>query len=141
MISSSTSYPRNTPHSRTLGACWIIYGILRIAVATWLAVFGPTATVMFGALLTRVPDPFNLMAAFHLLYLLVMVWAGVSGMIGLIAGFALLAGRRLATALVRLAAYVCVGDAPLGTTLGVYTLTVLPAAAEAAVSLRAQRAA
>jgi hypothetical protein len=119
----------------------MLYGIFRIAFAVWLSVFGPTATVMYGALLTRVPDPFNLMAAFHLLYVTAMVWAGVSGVVGLLAGVALLTGRRLASALARLAAYICVGDVPLGTTLGVYTLTVLPPAVGAETSLRAQKAA
>jgi hypothetical protein len=81
------------------------------------------------------------MAAFHLLYLTVMVWAAVSGIVSLLAGGALLAGRRLAGALARLAAYLCVGDVPLGTTLGIYTLMVLPSAVSAPTSLRAQRAA
>jgi len=110
-------------------------------MAVWLVVFGPTATVMFGALLTRVPDPFNLMAAFHLLYLTLIVWAAVSGIVGLLAGVGLLVGRRLAAALVRGAAYLSVADVPLGTTLGIYTLTVLPSAIGGQTSLRAQRAA
>lgn len=96
---------------------------------------------MFGALLTRVPNPFSLMAAFHLLYAGMAVWAAACGIVGLFAGIALMTGRRTGTALVRLAAYLCVGDVPLGTTLGVYTLTVLPAAEFAESSLRAQRAA
>jgi hypothetical protein len=133
--------PRNPPHSRTLGACWIIYGVFRVAIAIWLAVFAPTATVMFGALLTRVPEPFSLMAAFHLLYLVVLVWAGASGVVGLLAGVALLTSRRAGSALVRLAAYLSVGDAPLGTTLSIYTLTVLPPAVVTEASLHAQRAA
>jgi hypothetical protein len=118
--------------------CWIIYGIFRVAMAIWMALFTATATVMFGALLTRVPEPFSLMADFHLVYLVVLIWAGISGMVGLLAGVALLTGRRAA---VRLAAYLCVGDAPLGTTLGIYTLTVLSPAVVTESTLRAQRAA
>jgi hypothetical protein len=50
-----------------LGGCWIVYGVLRFGMAVWLATFTPMATVMFGALLVRVADPYSFMAAFHLL--------------------------------------------------------------------------
>jgi len=106
-----------------------------------MAVFTATATVMFGALLTRVPEPFGLMADFHMLYLVVLVWAGLSGMVGSFAGAALLAGRRAGAALVRLAAYLCVGDVPLGTTLGIYTLSVLRPTVLTEAALRVPRAA
>jgi hypothetical protein len=128
-------------HSRILAVCWLIYGIFRVATAVWLAAFTATATVMFGALLARVPEPFSLMADFHLLYLVVLTWAGISGLIGLLAGVAMLTGHRAAGGLARLAAYLCVGDAPLGTTLGVYTLTVLRPTIGAEAAMRAQRAA
>ena len=135
------SSPLISQHSRTLGACWVIYGIFRIATAVWMAAFTATATVMFGALLTRVPEPFSLMADFHLLYLVVLVWAGLSGFVGLLAGIALLTARRAGTALVRLGAYLSVGDVPLGTTLGIYTMTVLRPTVMKEAALRAQRAA
>ena len=128
-------------HSRILAVCWLIYGIFRVATAVWLAAFTATATVMFGALLARVPEPFSLMADFHLLYLVVLIWAGISGLIGLLAGVAILAGHGAGGALVRVAAYLCVGDAPLGTTLSVYTLTVLRPTVSGEAAMRAQRAA
>lgn len=128
-------------HSRILAVCWLIYGIFRVATAVWLAAFTATATVMFGALLARVPEPFSLMADFHLLYLVVLIWAGISGLIGLLAGVAILAGHGAGDALVRVAAYLCVGDAPLGTTLSVYTLTVLRPTVSGEAAMRAQRAA
>lgn len=136
-----TSSPLIPRHARSLGVCWLIYGIFRVATAVWLAAFTATATVMFGALLARVPEPFSLMADFHFLYLAVLIWAGISGLAGLLAAIAMLTGHSAAGALVRLAAYLCVGDAPLGTTLGIYTLTVLrPTVGEEAAS-RSQRAA
>jgi hypothetical protein len=137
-LASSALLP---PHSRTLGVCWLIYGIFRVVTAVWLAAFTATATVMFGALLVRVPEPFSLMADFHLLYLAVLIWAGISGVMALLAGVAMLTGHRAAGGLARLAAYLCVGDAPLGTTLGVYTLTVLRPTIGAEAAMRAQRAA
>jgi hypothetical protein len=39
-----------------------------------LVLFGGTATVMFGALLRRVPDPFALMVDFHIVYAGIVVW-------------------------------------------------------------------
>jgi hypothetical protein len=135
------SSPAVSRHSRPLGVCWLIYGLFRVATAIWLAAFTATATVMFGALLARVPEPFALMADFHLLYLVVLIWAGISGLLGLLAGIAMLTGHGAGGALVRLAAYLCVGDAPLGTTLGVYTLTVLRPTVPSEAALRAQRAA
>jgi hypothetical protein len=128
-------------HSRTLGVCWLIYGIFRVLTAVWLAAFTATATVMFGALLARVPEPFSLMADFHLLYLVILIWAGISGLAGSLAGIAMLTAHRAASTSVRLAAYLCVGDAPLGTTLGVYTLTALRLTVGAEAALRSQRAA
>jgi hypothetical protein len=50
---------------RTLGVCWTVYGVIRLVMAVWLVVFSTTATLMFGALLARVPDPFTLMTIFH----------------------------------------------------------------------------
>jgi hypothetical protein len=105
-----------------LGVLWIVYGIIRLGMAVWLAAFTPTATVMFGALLTRVPDPLSLMSAFHFLYLVVVVWSALCGVFGILAGLALLAGQRSASALVLVAAFLSLSELPLGTTLGIYTL-------------------
>jgi hypothetical protein len=55
-------------HRQTLGICWIVYGILRLIAGIWLVLFSGTSTVMFGALLTRVPNPFALMGDFHIVY-------------------------------------------------------------------------
>jgi len=140
-MTAIASPPLIRQHSRALGACWVTYGIFRVATAVWLAAFTATATVMFGALLTRVPQPFSLMADFHLLYLVMLVWAGLSGFVGLLAGIALLTARHAGTALVRLAAYLCVGDVPLGTTLGIYTLTVSRPTVVSEAALRTPRAA
>jgi hypothetical protein len=140
-MTTFASSPLLPLHSRTLGVCWLIYGIFRVATAVWMAAFTTTATVMFGALLVRVPEPFSLMADFHFVYLSVLIWAGISGVIGLFAGIAMLTGHRAAGVLMRLAAYLCVGDAPLGTTLGVYTLAVLRPTVGAEATMRAQRAA
>ena len=118
--------PRNIcTHLKILGVCWIVYGFLRLAATLWLAAFHTAATLMFGALLGRVPDPFSLMADFHFLYLAVEVWSAAAGVIGILAGLALLANRGAARWLALFAAFLSLSDIPLGITLGCYTLIVL----------------
>jgi hypothetical protein len=112
-------------HRRTLGGCWIVYGILRLIMGVWLVLFSGTATVMFGALLSRVANPFALMSDFHVLYVVAIVWAILAGVFGLLAGLALLANQGAARMLSLVAAFLSVSEIPLGTTLGIYTLVVM----------------
>src|SRR5271154_1750027 len=78
---------------QVLGICWVIYGIVRIAWGIWLALFSTTATLMFGALMTRVPNYVPLMAEFHLLYWCAIGLFVLGGVFGLLAGVALLASQ------------------------------------------------
>jgi hypothetical protein len=78
---------------------WLVYGIYRAIVGICLALFSGTATVMFGALLSRVADPFALMGDFHIIYVCIVVLTLLSGLFGLLAGLALLANRRVSTTL------------------------------------------
>jgi hypothetical protein len=90
-----------------------------------LILFSGTATVMFGALLNRVPNPFALMADFHIVYAGIVVLTVLCGLFGLLAGLALLANQRSARMLALLAAFLSLSEIPFGTTLGIYTLIVL----------------
>ena len=110
---------------RILGLCWIVYGVLRLAMTFWLLTLTTTATLMFGALLTRVPDPFSLMSLFHFLYLGVIIWSAVSGVVGILAGVTLLSGQRSARPLAIAAALLSLSELPFGIALGVYTLVVV----------------
>jgi len=112
-------------HIRTLGRCWIVYGVIRMIMAVCLVIYGSTATLMFGALLNRVPDPFTLMGAFHFLYTVMIALSAACGILGLIAGLALLAGQRSGRTLALIAGFLSLSNIPLGTTLGIYTLVVL----------------
>jgi hypothetical protein len=112
-------------HRRLLGYCWIAYGILRLIAAVWLVLFSPTSTVMFGALLNRVPNPFALMGDFHIIYAGLVVLSLFCGLFGILAGLALLANQRSARMLALLAAFLSVSEIPFGTTLGIYTLMLL----------------
>jgi hypothetical protein len=122
---------------RVLGLCWVAYGVFRLTITLWLISFTTTATLMFGALLTRVPDPYSLMALFHFLYLGVTIWSAVSGVLGILAGVALLLGQRSARPLSIAAAFLSLLELPFGIALGVYTLVVvLPATAPPVASPR-----
>jgi hypothetical protein len=110
---------------RTLGLCWVIYGVIRLIVALGLFYFSGTATVMFGALLNRAPNPFALMSEFHFVYAAIIVLSVVCGILGIIAGLALMGGQRSARGIALLVAFLSLCEIPLGITLGTYTLIVL----------------
>jgi hypothetical protein len=112
-------------HRRIMGVCWLVYGMLRLIMGICLVLFSGTATIMFGALLGRVPDPFALMGDFHVVYAGIVILTFLCGVFGLLAGLALLANQRPARMLALLAAFLSVSEIPVGTTLGIYTLIVL----------------
>ena len=124
---SAEHYTTSTSQSptRTLGICWIIYGIIRLAMALWLFFFSGTATVMFGALLSRAPDPFTLMSEFHVIYVGLIVLSVLCGVLGLLGGMAMMGGEGSGRSVVILAAFLSLSEMPLGIALGVYTLIVL----------------
>jgi len=124
VASSSAGSPAAGLRNPTLGLCWIVYGILRLAAGIWLIVFTSSATVMFGALLSRVANPFPLMSAFHFFYACGIVLSAAAGVVGIIAGFLLVGGNRSSRPLAMLAAILSVSNLPIGTTLGVYTLVI-----------------
>jgi hypothetical protein len=135
-----TSTTSQSP-SRTLGICWIIYGIIRLAMALWLFFFSGTATVMFGALLSRAPDPFTLMSEFHFVYVGLIVLSALCGVLGLLGGMAMTGGQGSGRSVLILAAFLSLSEMPLGIALGVYTLIVLLPTRVAQASGQAQRAA
>jgi uncharacterized membrane protein HdeD (DUF308 family) len=112
-------------HRRTLGVCWILYGILRLVMGICLILFSGPATVMFGALLVRVPNPFALMSDFHFVYSALVVLSILCGVFGLLAGLLLLGNQPPARTLALVAAFFSVSEIPFGTTLGIYTLVIL----------------
>ena len=108
-----------------LGSFWAVYGVLRLLMALCLLIYATTATLMFGALLSRVADPFILMGIFHLLYGAFVVLSVICGIVGLVAGLALLGGHRSGRKLALIAGVLSLCDIPLGITLGLYTLVAL----------------
>jgi hypothetical protein len=124
-MSSNAVTPNASAHFRSLGGLWLVYGLLRILAAVALIVCSATTTVMFGALLNRVANPFMLMDIFHILYIGAIVLALLCGALGLLAGMALMSGGRSGRTLGLLAAFFSLCNLPFGTTLGIYTLVVL----------------
>jgi hypothetical protein len=118
-----SAHPVTASGTKTLGVAWIIYGVYRLAVTLWLILFTTTATLMFGSLLTRVPDPFSLMTEFHILYSVVIVWSGISAVLGIVAGLAMLASQNAARLLVVAASLLALPELPFGVMIGVYTMT------------------
>lgn len=125
MSNSESETGNPSGNRRILSVCWIIYGILRLALGIWLILFSGTATVMFGALLSRVPNPFALMSDFHVVYAATILLSFLCGLFGLLAGLALLSNQRPARTLALLASFLSLSEIPLGLTLGIYTLIVL----------------
>jgi hypothetical protein len=104
-----------------LGFAWMVYGIARILLALWLMAFEPTAKVMFGALLSRVANPYAMMDHFHIVYFGIVVISFVCGALGILAGLALLTGASVGRTLALWAAFLSLPEMPLGLMLGVYT--------------------
>ena len=125
MSSQDPVAPSLSGHLRTLGICWIVYGVIRLIMAVCLVIFASTATVMFGALLNRVPDPLTLMSVFHFMYAVWIALSAVCGILGLMAGLALVAERRSGRTVALVAGFLSLSNIPLGTTLGIYTLVML----------------
>lgn len=118
-----------------------MYGVIRLIMAVCLFIYSGTATVMFGALLNRVPDPFTLMTGFHVIYIAMIALSAVCGILGIIAGLALLAGNRSGRMLALIAGFLSLSHIPLGTTLGIYTLVALLPIRAAQLHSRSQQAA
>jgi hypothetical protein len=119
---------------RNLGVLWILYGILRLVGALGAFVYSGTLTVMWGALLTRVPDPLTLMTLFHFALIFGIVLGVVAGIVSIVAGLSLMSSGQSARTIGLLAAFLGLINGPLGIALGAYTLVVLvPAGARAEV--------
>jgi hypothetical protein len=109
---------------RTLGVLWLFYAILRFAGAVFILIYSATLTLMWGALITRVPNPFALMSFFHVFLLFAMVLNIVAGIFALLAALALLGRTGASRMMALVASFFALIDGPLGIALGAYTLVV-----------------
>ena len=109
---------------RTLGVLWLFYAILRFAGAVFILIYSTALTLMWGALITRVPNPFALMSFFHVFLVFAMVLNIVAGIFALLAALALLGRTTASRRMALLASFFALIDGPLGIALGAYTLVV-----------------
>jgi hypothetical protein len=119
------SYAVANDRLRTIGILWGIYGLLMIAAAAWIMVYNRTLTVMWGAIISRVADPFAWMNLFHLLLVLTVVMALASAAFSLLAAFTLMGGARSSRTLGLIAAAFGMLGTPPGVALGVFTVAML----------------
>jgi hypothetical protein len=110
---------------KMLGVLWVLYGVVCFIEAAWIAVESGALTVMWGALLDRVPDPYSWMTLFHAAVLITVVVLMLAGIFALIAGGALLAYSHSSRNMALVAGFFGLVTGPLGLVLGVYTLIVL----------------
>jgi hypothetical protein len=110
---------------KTLGILWILYGLLRWATALGIFLYSGTLTLMWGALLNRVPNPFALMDLFHLFLIFAIILGIVAGLVSIVAGMGLTSGGQSSRTLGLVAAFFGLINGPLGIALGAYTLVVL----------------
>ncbi len=109
----------------TLGVLWAVYGVLMVAAAAFMIVYSGTLTVMWGAIVTRVPNPLVWMSAFHLFLGATVVMALISAALSLLAAMALLRGAASARTLGLAAAAFGMLGTPPGVALGVFTVAIL----------------
>ncbi|MGA2846523.1 MAG: hypothetical protein ABSF68_13995 [Candidatus Acidiferrales bacterium] len=108
----------------TLGVLWAVYAILRFAGAAFIVVYEGMLTVMWGAIITRVANPFALMSLFHFFLVFAIVLNIVAGIVSLFAAIALLGRGGSARKLALVASFFGLTNGPLGIALGAYTLVI-----------------
>lgn len=116
--------PVDKPQGR-LGALWMIYGVICLAEAVWIAVNDGALTTMWGTVVSRVADPFAWMNSFRLFLVGVIALAVGAGILALLAGIALMRRTSSSRPLVLTASFLAILNGPLGIALGVYTLVLL----------------
>ncbi len=89
-----------------------------------ILVYSTTLTLMWGAIITRVPNPFALMSFFHVFLTFALVLNIVAGIFALLAAIALLGGSGSSRILALVASFFALINGPLGIALGAFTLVV-----------------
>lgn len=114
----------NTTHKK-LGVLWLVYGVICFVKVAWMVVNEPALTVMWGTLLSRVPNPYPWMSSFHFGLLVAIAVLVLAGVFSFLAAVSLLAGSRSGRNLGLVAGFLGLITGPLGVLLGAYTLLAL----------------
>lgn len=120
-------------HDRTLGILWAIYGLLLILGGVWLLLYEPVLTLMWGALLNRVPNPFAWMNFFHFVLYGKVILDFIAAIFSFLAAMALVQRSQSGRKLGLIAAFFGLIAGPLGIALGVFTVAILIPQREAQV--------
>jgi hypothetical protein len=107
-----------------LGILWVIYGVICVAQAAWMFVEAPVLTLMWGAIITRVPNPFAWMDVFHIVLIAAIALGILSAIFSFLAGVSLMGASRPNRTLVLVATFLGLIRGPLGIAIGVYTLVL-----------------
>ena len=121
------------PNSRrpVLQILWALYGVVCIVKAAWIVVYSSTLTLMWGAVINRVADPFFWMNAFHVWLIGAVVVLILAAILAFFMAVAPPSGRS--STLPVLASVIAILTGPLGIALGAYTMAVtLPRPADSA---------
>ena len=114
--------PTNGSRHGTLGILWVIYGVICIVKAAWIVVYSATLTLMWGAILNRVADPFFWMNLFHIWLIGAVIVLILTAIFSFLAAVMLMQSRVGALTLV--ASVLAIITGPLGIALGAYTMIV-----------------
>lgn len=114
-----------TIHNRTLGILWAAYGVLLILGGVWLLLYEPSLTLMWGALLNRVANPFAWMNLFHFMLYGKVALDFVAAIFSFLAAIALMRGGYSGRKLGLTAAFFGLISGPLGIALGAFTAAIL----------------
>lgn len=118
-------------HRKTLAALWGLYGVICFVEVAWVAVHVQSFTVMWGAILSRVPNPYPWMRLFQAALVVGVALLVLAALFSLLAASALLARSRSRRNMTLVAGFLGLVTGPLGLALGVYTLVLaLPRAAD-----------
>jgi hypothetical protein len=96
-----------------------------LGAAAWIVVYNRTLTVMWGAIISHVADPFTWMTLFHVLLVATVVMALISGAFSFLAAFALLQAAASARRWGLIAATFGLLGPPPGVALGAFTAIAL----------------
>jgi hypothetical protein len=110
---------------RGLGILWVLYGLLRLIGALGVFLYSNVLVLMWGAIITRVPNAETMMGLFHSFLVFVIILGIVAGVVSIIAGLGLMSSGASAKSLGLVAAFFGLTNGPLGIALGAYTLVVL----------------
>jgi hypothetical protein len=125
LLSGGVSMQTTVNRSKTLGVLWILFGILCVLQAVWLALNEKVLRLMWGALLERVPDPYPWMGLFNLAILCGILLSVAAALFSILGAIALMQQRGAGQGWALVAAVFGLMCGPLGIALGVYTLVLL----------------